>query len=145
MGLEDGDDARRPGLRRGDGRANLLAVVRVVVHDVDVARRRADQLETARDAREACEQAHHGVGVETDLERDHRGGGGVLEVVEPGLWEVQGQITAAVSQDAPGASGQSAPTSSRAQLRANAVNWGRSALSSSWSRLTLWMTPMAGW
>ena len=102
MGLEDGDHPRRPGLRRGQGRANLLAVVRVVVHDVDVARRGPDQLEAAGDTREACEQAHDGIGVEPDLERDQRGGGGVLEVVESRLRDIQGQVAAAVPEDAAG-------------------------------------------
>src|SRR5207302_2127951 len=38
VGLKDDDDARRAGLRRGDGRADLLTVVGVVVHDADAAR-----------------------------------------------------------------------------------------------------------
>src|SRR5207237_3511996 len=47
--LEDGNHPGGSRLRRGDGRANVLAVVGVVVHDVNVARGRADQLEAARD------------------------------------------------------------------------------------------------
>src|SRR6266446_3839830 len=94
VGLEDGDDARRARLRRGDGRAELLAIVRVVVHDQDVSRRRTEHLETARDAGEAREQGHHGVGVDPELERHQRGGGGVQEVVETRLRNVQRQVAA---------------------------------------------------
>ena len=108
MRLEDGDDARRPRLRRGEGGANLLAVVRVVVHDVDIARRRADQLEATRDAREAREQADHRIGVEADLERDQRGGGGVLEVVQPGLRNVQGRSRPPCRGERPGRAGSHA-------------------------------------
>ena len=73
----------------------------VVVDDVDVSLR-ADHLEAAGDAREPREQARHGRRIEAELERHQRCGGGVLEVVQAGLREIQGEIAAGVAQHAPG-------------------------------------------
>ena len=108
VGLKDDDDARRAGLRRGDGRADLLAIVRVVVHDADAARGRAHRLEPARDAGEACEQGLDLERIDAELERDQRGGGGILEVVEPGLRDVDHDVAALDPQHARGAAGADA-------------------------------------
>ena len=94
MRLEHRDDAggaRLGGRQRG---ADLLAVVRVVVHHADAARGDADQLEAARHPGEAAQRVLHRARPDAELERDQRGGGGVLEVVGAGLGDVEGQRAA---------------------------------------------------
>ena len=101
-GLEDRDDARGACLGRGDGRAwSFSPYVR--------SRRRPGCLASCRSPRSGwattgnrASEARHGRPVEAELDRHQRRGGGVLEVVQAGLWEIQGDVAAGVSQHAPG-------------------------------------------
>src|SRR2546422_10966044 len=69
------------------------------------SRGRAHRLEPARDAGEACEQGLDLERIDAELERDQRGGGGILEVVEPGLRDVDHDVAALDPQHARGAAG----------------------------------------
>ena len=82
--LEHRDDPRGARLGGGERRADLLAVVRVVVDHADAARAWCRRLRSGGPRRGSAPARRDGPRREPELEGDQRGGGRVLEVVRPG-------------------------------------------------------------